>query len=229
MRKWLWLILLVIVTLVSVVMSISLTRTPTYEASIKIIVGQERESNTPGSLGSDIQGLQQVTQTMAEAVNSLPIARTIIQQHDLQMTPRDFLRDRLSVQQIAATQFIRVDYRDSSPQRAQQVANTIGEVFSEDVSDISPSTNAITATVWEQAELPEEPVSPNHLLNFTLALIVGVLIGTGLALLLEYKDPSWRSAEALEQISGVPTFGVIPDFTSSSDSKEIGGKDRILQ
>jgi capsular polysaccharide biosynthesis protein len=58
---------------------------------------------------------------------------------------------------------------------------------------------------------------------------VGVLIGTGLALLLEYKDPSWRSAEALEQISGVPTFGVIPDFTSSSDSKEIGGKDRILK
>jgi hypothetical protein len=38
------------------------------------------------------------------------------------------------------------------------------------------------------------------------------MLGIGLAFLLEYWDDDWRSPEEVEQISGVPTFGVIPLF-----------------
>jgi succinoglycan biosynthesis transport protein ExoP len=96
-------------------------------------------------------------------------------------------------------------------------------VFSEQVSEVSPSASAITATVWERAETPEVPVSPNPVRNGFLALVLGLMLGVGLAFLLEYLDDSLRSPEEAEQITGVPTFGIIPEFIKTSADKKKGG------
>jgi capsular exopolysaccharide synthesis family protein len=208
-RRRLWIILLVVGVLTGAAVAFSLAQTPMYEASIKLLVGQERGiTETP----NDVMGLQQLTLTMAEGVSSRPVAKAVIQQQNLRMSPDAFLEEHLRVQQVADTQFVQVDYRDPSPERAQRVANAVGEVFSKRVSEESPSANAITATVWERAALPSEPVSPNPLRNGFLALVLGLMLGVGLALLLEYLDDSWRSPEEVEQISGVPTFGIISEF-----------------
>ena len=63
--------------------------------------------------------------------------------------------------------------------------------------------------------VPQSPVSPDPVRNLLLALVAGVMLGVALAFLLEYMDDSWRSPEEAEQISGVPTFGVIPAFKVS--------------
>jgi capsular polysaccharide biosynthesis protein len=217
--KRLWVILLVATMLTGLAAGYSFLQTPIYEASITILVGQEQGSTSEG-LGGEVQGLQQLTQTMAEGVNSRPVAEAVVEQYDLGMTPEDFLNDYLSVEQIAATQFIQIEYRDPSPERAVLVANAVGEVFSEQVSEVSPSANDVTATVWERAYVPDEPVSPNLVLNIGLALGIGLMLGVGLAFLLEHLDHSWRSPEEAEQISGVPNFAVIPELKVSKDKKE---------
>ncbi len=218
--KRLWLISLVAAVLTGAVVGISLLLTPTYEASIKILVGQEREAlNNPSTPRENVWGPEQLTQTMVEGVNSRPIAEAVIQQLDLRMTPEELL-GRLSAEQITKTQFITVSYRDSSPERAQQVANAIGDVFPEQVSQVNPSGLDIYATAWERAEKPGGPVSPQPLRNGLLALVLGLMLGAGLAFLLEYLDDSWHSPEEVEQISGVPTFGVIPEFEASTGKKE---------
>ncbi len=210
-RKRAYIVFLVVITLVGVVTGFSLLQTPMYDGSIKILVGQEQGTSTPGNLGGDVQGLQQLTRTMAEGVSSRPIAEGVIERNNLQITSEDFLKN-LKVKPIAETQFIQVDYKDSSPERARQVANATGEVFSERVSEVSPSANAITATVWERAKSSDQPVSPNLVLNIALALIGGLVLGGAAALLLENLDDSWRSPEEVEEISGVPTFGIIPEY-----------------
>lgn len=220
LRRRLWVIGVLSVMLAGATVGLSLAQTPTYEASVTILVGQERGSTENPT---DVGGLQQLTRTMAEGVGSRPVAEAVIQQLDLQITSEDFLdEERLSVEQIPETQFIQVNYRDSSPERAQQVANTIGDVFSEQISQVSPSASAVTATVWAQAVTPDEPVSPNPVRNGLLALMLGLLLGVGLAFLLEYLDDSWRSAEEAEQILGIPTFGVIPDFKAPTGKKKGG-------
>jgi capsular polysaccharide biosynthesis protein len=45
------------------------------------------------------------------------------------------------------------------------------------------------------------------------------MLGIGLALLMEHLDHSWRSPEEVEQISGVPTFATIPDFSLAMRKK----------
>jgi capsular polysaccharide biosynthesis protein len=208
-RKRLWVILLMTIASVGVAVAFSLAQTPIYESSIDILVGQERGiSETP----NDALGLQQLTQTMSAGVGSRRMGEAVIDREGLRTTPEDFLEEDLSVEQVPNTQLIRVDYRHPNPERARRVANTVGAVFSEQVSEVSQSANSITATVWDPAVTPDEPVSPNPIRNALLALALGLMLGVGLAFLLEYFDESWHSPEEAERLSGVPVYGVIPQF-----------------
>jgi capsular polysaccharide biosynthesis protein len=154
-------------------------------------------------------GLQQLTQTMAQAVPTRPVVEPVIREQDLKMAPETFLTN-LTAEQIAETQFIEVAYKDANPERAQQVVNAIGRVFSQRVSEVSPMANGITATVWEPAAVPDAPVSPNLLRNGLVALVAGLMLGVALAFLVEHLDDSWRSPEEAEQIGGRPVLAVIP-------------------
>lgn len=189
-----------------------LLQTPKYEASIKILVSQSQQGgDNQSNLGSDVQGLQGLTGTVVEAVNGRAVAGAVIQKLDLRMEPDTFL-ENLNAEQIPNTLLVEVSYRDTNPERAQKIANAIGEELGQRISRINPSANPITANVLEPATVPDTPVSPKPLRNGFLGLVLGAMLGIGLAFLLENLDDSWRSPEEAEQISGVPTFGVIPEF-----------------
>jgi capsular polysaccharide biosynthesis protein len=212
-RRRIWFITLITGLFVGAAMGFSLLQTPVYEAKIKILVGLQRDGgDVPLNLGGDIAGLQQITLTMAEAVDTRPVAEAVTDELNLQKSPEDLLED-LSAQQVSPnTQFIEVSYKDTNPWQAQRIVNRIGLEFSEQVLDVSPSANAVTATVWERAITPQAPVSPKPLLNSLVALVVGGMLGLGLAFLLEHLDDRWRSPQEAEQIFGVPALGVIPSF-----------------
>ena len=180
----------------------SLLQTPLYQSYIQILVRQNAPPGTAGNLQGEVQGLQQLTQTMAQAVDTPPVAEAVIRQLDLRMTPGDIL-ENLNASQVRATQFIQVEYTDSDPDRAQQIANAVGDAFSTQITELRPSTSAVTATVWTRAELPREPVSPRPARNGIVALAVGAMLGVALAFLLEYLDNSSRSPEKAERTSSV--------------------------
>jgi len=53
--------------------------------------------------------------------------------------------------------FVPIYYESSNPKEAQLVANTIGEVLSQKISEVSLGANGITATVWRQRRYPKLP------------------------------------------------------------------------
>jgi uncharacterized protein involved in exopolysaccharide biosynthesis len=71
----LWVIGLAAAVLTGAAVGYSLAQTPMYEASVTILVGQERGiTETP----NDVIGLQQLTQTMVGGVSSRPVADVVI-------------------------------------------------------------------------------------------------------------------------------------------------------
>jgi len=151
---------------------------------------------------------------MAEGIDTRPVAEGVINKLNLRKTPEEFL-ENLSVEQTGTTQFIEVRYANTSPEQAKRIVNAVGDVFSERVADVSPTTNAITATVWERAVTPDAPLGPDPIRNGFLALVIGGMLGVGLVFLLEHLSDSWRSPEEAEHISGVPTLSAIPKFEAS--------------
>lgn len=61
-----------------------------------------------------------------------------------------------------------------------------------------------------QADVPESPFSPQPLRNGALGVVVGLILGVGIAFLRETLDDRVRSKERLEQVTGWPTLGLVP-------------------
>jgi capsular polysaccharide biosynthesis protein len=215
LRRRLWVIVLVAIVFTGSAVGYSLLQTPTYRASVKILIGQELTNApadyvpNPGNLSGEVQGLEKITQTMASAVTTRPVAEGVIERLDLQIRPEDLLGN-LTAKRAGETQFIEVSYQDSNPERVKETINAVGHEFSKQVSRVSASSTTITATVWEEAAVPVSPVNPNPKRDGAIGLALGCVFGIGLAFLLERLDYRLRSSEEVEQISGVPTFGVIP-------------------
>ena len=160
----------------AVVTSASALQTPTYEATARMLVGQEQQKSHGGIHPLPPPG-DALTQTLMIYIDTRPVAREAIRRLDVRMSP-DELLNNLTVEQVESSQFLRLTYTDTDPARAMQVVNTVGQVSSERISEADAISNNITATVWEQAEVPVTPASPRPLRNGLIALVVGlVLIG----------------------------------------------------
>ncbi len=68
----------------------------------------------------------------------------------------------------------------------------------------------VPAEIWEAAQRPEAPSSPNVLLNMILGVFVGLIFGAGLAFFIEYLDTSVKTMEDVESFLEVPVLAVIP-------------------
>ena len=205
-RRKLWLILLVVILCVGLTAIYTTWQTPLYTAYIKILVGQER-----GIVADPAQtmNLQSLTATMSEAVATRPVAEGAVKRLGLRQSP-EYVLANMSAEPLEDTQFIEVSYTDTDPERAQRIANAIGDEFSKRVAELSANATSVSVTVWERATFPEGPTSPNPVRSGLLGLMLGGTLGTGLAFLLEFRDNSWRSPEEVEQVSGVPTLAAIP-------------------
>ncbi len=214
LRQRMWTIVLVAVVTTGSAVGFSMLQTPTYEASVLIMVGQKSTVDT--NLGGDVSGLQELALTVAKAVPTTPVAEAVVERLDLPEGSAEEVLKNTTAEPDPGTMFVNVSYKDSDPERAQLIANTIGKVLSEKISEVSLGANAITARVWEPATLPETPISPDPMRNGILALVLGSLLGVVLAFLLEYVGDSWNSREEAEKVSGVPVLGAIPRFRVSA-------------
>jgi capsular polysaccharide biosynthesis protein len=215
-----WLIALPALVFTGVAIGFSLAQEPRYEASIKMLVGQKQESaDSESNLSAgDLQGLQILTKTMAEAIDTRRVAEVVIERLNLPLGPGDLVTN-LRVEPVSETQFFKVTYEDSDPVRAQQILNTYGEVFPDQVSEISSDASAVTVTLWEQARVEDDPVSPQPRRNALLGLLLGAMLGVVLVFLLESFNDAWRSTEEVERVAGVPALGVIPRFAVRAKKK----------
>jgi capsular polysaccharide biosynthesis protein len=80
---------LAIVLIEVLAVSSSLLEAPRYEASIKILVGQRGDVNP--TIAPSVLDLQQLTLTMTQAVDSLPVAKAVTKRLNLSMTPEKLL------------------------------------------------------------------------------------------------------------------------------------------
>ena len=64
--------------------------------------------------------------------------------------------------------------------------------------------------IVDNAEPGLRPVRPNKAMNISLGIIVGLLVGVGLAFFIEYLDTSVKTIDDVERALQAPVLGVIP-------------------
>jgi non-specific protein-tyrosine kinase len=90
----------------------------------------------------------------------------------------------------------------------------------------SNSSNILT--VVEPAVVPPGPSSPRTLLNVVLAAVLGLLAAVGIAFLVEYLDDSLTSSDDVQEVTGLPTLGVVPVMSGDRKRSEIYRLETLL-
>jgi capsular exopolysaccharide synthesis family protein len=80
--------------------------------------------------------------------------------------------------------------------------------FQESVDLKMPKTTMVQ--IIERAETSQRPVRPNKPLNIALGIIIGLVVGIGLAFFIEYLDTSVKTIDDVERTLQAPVLGVIP-------------------
>jgi capsular exopolysaccharide synthesis family protein len=69
---------------------------------------------------------------------------------------------------------------------------------------------SMMVSIMEAAVPGLRPVKPNKLLNISLGIIIGLVVGVGLAFFIEYLDTSVKTIDDVERSLQSPVLGVIP-------------------
>jgi capsular exopolysaccharide synthesis family protein len=85
-----------------------------------------------------------------------------------------------------------------------------------------------TVQIAQEAEIPTSPSSPKVARNTLLAGVLGLILGLGIAFLLERLDRRIREPKDLESVYGLPLLGVVPESTALSRSGRRSGPQSVL-
>jgi capsular polysaccharide biosynthesis protein len=169
---WLWLRLALVALAAYVVASISLLQAPMYQASAQMLVGWDQRT-------LEYRGEPPIQEIMY-TIESRRVAQETIQRLGLETNPTELLNS-LSTDQVEGTQFIKLTYEDTNPHTAKRIANTVGQVSSELISEHLTGSarfpdGELTTSVWKKAGLPAIPASPQPWRNAALTLVLGVVL-----------------------------------------------------
>lgn len=132
---------------------------------------------------------------------------------------------RLDVQSMVAdsgTPMLRVRFEGEEAEEAARAANAYAALFAERVDvlndrQLAGGALAANARVSQKASPSASLRSAGPLVYAAGAVGVGVLVGGGLALLMESRARSWRDARDAELTLRAPVLGVIPEYPSAEE------------
>jgi capsular exopolysaccharide synthesis family protein len=203
-RRWLMIVSCVVVA-VAVSAGVTFNMTPQYASSTGLFV-----STTPSSSSEAYQGslfsAQRIT-SYADLATGQELSRRVIDELDLDLTPAE-LAEKIDASVVPETVSMDVTVTDANPETAQVLSQTTAEqlaLFVDELETPPGRANApIKMSVVDAAPLPLNPVSPQPVRNLGLALVLGLLLGLGLAVLRELLDTSVKSPQDIESVTEAP-------------------------
>lgn len=211
LKKRLWLIALItiIAAMISGIVSFFVL-TPVYQARTQILVNQESSEQQPLNAYT-IQTNIQLISTYNEIITSPVILEDVVKKLNLNVTAKQ-LSGQVQVTNSQDSQVAHIVVQDTDAKRAMDIANTTAAVFQEKIPSIMSIDNV---SVLSKAELADSlnPIKPAPLMNIAIAIVVGLMLGVGLAFLLEYLDQNIKNEQDVERILQIPVIGVISEIS----------------
>jgi len=204
-KRWFMIVsITLIATIISAVFSFFIIE-PRYEASTKVFIGKD-ESDKQGYSQNDVIMYQKLMKTYSETIKTRDLISRALDNTSYDLEIKKVLNN-LTVVSVTDTQILEIKYQSTDPNEALKVIDLISDEFIKTSKKLVPNGNI---QIIEKVSLPEKPVSPNKKMNIAIAFLLGLMVGVGLAILLEFLDNTYKSKEQLERELEIPVIGTIP-------------------
>jgi capsular polysaccharide biosynthesis protein len=219
LKKRLGLIALITVIAITISGVVSyLLLTPIYQSSTQILVttskqDQQQQQNN----AQDIQANLQLINTYNVIIKSPAILGIVKEEMNLDRSVGALI-NQVTVNSEQNSQVVNISVQDEDPKMAVELANKIATVFQNEIKALMSVDNVNILTPAEIGANPS-PVKPDPKLNMAIAAVIGLMLGVGVAFLLEYLDTTMKDEQDVEEILNLPIIGLISPIPDSDIKK----------
>ncbi|WP_429952197.1 YveK family protein [Enterococcus sp. DIV0213j] len=185
--------------------------TPKYSSQAQLIVTLPQSDTTNAN---DVNMNLQMINTYKDMIVSDLVLNEVKDrletEDNVKMTAGE-IKEAISVNQSQNSQMFSIQATDTNAVTAQKVANTTAQVFQENAKDVM---NVDKISIISSAVANTTPVSPNNKLNLVIGLILGMMVGIGIAFLMELLDRTVKDEKFVTETLGFPVLGTVPEMSA---------------
>ena len=184
--------LIATVTVLSFLIALGITvATPKqYQASAQVFVASNT-TNDPAAQYEAAAFLQSQVSTFAAIVTSPEILHKVESDLNLGLSDQE-LKAKLSADAPAAQSLVNIHATDGNADQAAALANSTAKAFITAIegylTTLGTNAPSVRLYVTDPATAPSSPISPQTLLNLSLGIFLGLLLGAALAVARDLLD-----------------------------------------
>ncbi|KXT68994.1 Tyrosine-protein kinase transmembrane modulator EpsC [Streptococcus gordonii] len=206
-RKFIILLIALVAAVLALGYSLFIAK-PSYQSTTRIYVVNRQQTDNNTLTNQDLQAGSYLVKDYKEIILSQDVLSTVISELKLPGTTAE-LSKSVSVSVPTDTRIVSITVKNSDPNQASRIANTLREVAAEKIIAV---TKVSDVTTLEEAEVPKLPSSPNIRRNVILGFLAGAMVMIVIVLIVEILDDRVKKPEDIEDVMGATLLGVIPNL-----------------
>lgn len=177
--------------------------TPQYDSTTRLYVVNQSSDNGAVITNQDLQAGSFLVKDYKEIILSQDVLKNVTS--TLGIT--EGIKDKITVNIPTDTRILSITVRDSDPNQAATIANTLREEAARKIIEV---TKVSDVTTLEEALPAENPSTPQTKRNLVLGFVAGAFLATALVLVLEVLDDRVKRPQDIEEGLGMTLLGVVP-------------------
>ncbi|MDP5183846.1 polysaccharide biosynthesis tyrosine autokinase [Blastococcus sp. BMG 814] len=198
--------------------------TPLYSSSTQLFVSVAGSTDTSAAYQGNLFTQQRVT-SYAQLLTGEALAAEVVDDLNLELTPAA-VAGNVDARVLPETVILDVTVTDTDPARAQAIAASLAEQFTERVLELEADVSALKVSVVEPADINSDPVSPAVTRNLALGGVLGLLIGLGLALVRSRLDNTVKTGDDVQALTHTGLIGTVLEDARLGEQHVLASADR---
>lgn len=190
--------------------------TPKYSSSTQILVNRTTDTNEGMQL-NDINTNVQMINTYKDIIKGPVILNEVSEKLKSGLTTAE-LSEKIEIETQDNSQVFTLTVTDVDPFAAAEIANQVATTFQKEIGNIMKVDNV---TIISEAIPNNNQISPNNSLNLVIGLFGGLMLGVGVAFLLEFMDTTVRDEQFIINNLGWTSLGSVSEMSSAELASKV--------